>query len=63
MPNATMWAGALSLFLRHTETGCRHAARQAAEVLDRLAADPDLDSETRNLCERASTKLHEGIVF
>lgn len=55
-PNV-LWAGALSLLLRHNETGCAKSARQAADLLDRLADSPDLDSDTRNLCQRASDRL------
>lgn len=58
-PNA-LWAGALSLLLSHNETGCPKSARQAADLLDRLADDPALDRETRSLCARASDRLGEG---
>lgn len=49
--------GALSLLLRHGETGCSRSAQLAAELLDRLADAPDLDPDTRALCERASCRL------
>jgi hypothetical protein len=57
MPTSSLWAGALSLVLIHSETGCRHAAQQAADVLERLADTEDLEQETRALCERASDRL------
>ncbi len=57
MPPNALWAGALSLLLQHNETGCRKSARQAADLLDRLADDPALDSDTRKLCQRASDRL------
>ena len=57
MPAATLWAGALSLLLIHSESGCPHSALNAARLLDRLCDSPELDEETRNLCERASQRL------
>lgn len=57
MPGSELWAGALSLVLIHHETGCRQSALNAARLLDRLGAMTDIDSETRNLCERASHRL------
>lgn len=57
MPPNDLWAGALSLLLRANETGCPKSVRQAADLLDRLADSPDLDSDTRNLCQRASDRL------
>ncbi len=57
MPDTELWAGALSLLLRHDLMGCEHAAHQAADLLDRLADLPGLDGETRDLCERMSCKL------
>ena len=57
MPAATLWAGALSLLLIHGESGCPHSALNAARLLDRLCDSPELDEETRNLCERASQRL------
>lgn len=60
LPASALWAGALSLLLRHNETACPKSARQAADLLDRLADDPALDRETRALCSRASDRLGEG---
>lgn len=57
LPPPGLWAGALSLLLRHNRSGCPHSARQAADLLDRLAAFPDLDDETRQLCEQESERL------
>ena len=57
MPNTELWAGALSLVLRHDLTGCTHSARQAAALLARIADHPDVDLETRTLCEEASLRL------
>ncbi|MDD3354177.1 hypothetical protein [Zoogloea sp.] len=54
---ASLWAGALSQLLSYDETGCPHAARRAADMLDRLAASPAVDGELRNLCERAAQRL------
>jgi hypothetical protein len=62
-PPAALWAGALSLLLRHNETACPKSARQAAELLGRLADDPALDRETRALCARASDRLGDGRHF
>lgn len=57
MPSSELWAGALSLLLRHDLTGCSVAARQAATVLDHIACCPEVDAETRSLCEAASVRL------
>lgn len=57
MPSPELWAGALSLLLRHHQTGCSLTARQAATVLDRIADSPEVDADTRALCEDASFRL------
>lgn len=57
MPNTELFAGALSQLLRHELTDCRRAGHHAAELLDRLAALPELDAETRQLCEEKSRRL------
>ena len=57
MPPPELWAGALSLLLIHDESGCPHSALNAARLLDRLSDSPELDEETRNLCERAIRRL------
>ena len=59
MPTAELWAGALSLLLIHNESGCPHSALNAARLLERLSDAPDLDDETRGLCERASNRLSQ----
>lgn len=60
MPVNDLCAGALSLLLRADETGCPKSIRQAADLLDRLADSPELDSDTRTLCQRASDRLGSG---
>lgn len=57
MANAELWAGALSLLLIHAESDCPHSARNAALLLDCLAEQPEVDDATRQLCERASSRL------
>jgi hypothetical protein len=57
MPPPELWAGALSLLLIHGESGCPHSALNAARLLDHLCDSPDIDDETRALCERASSRL------
>nr|WP_314901098.1 hypothetical protein [uncultured Deefgea sp.] len=57
MTHSPLWAGALSLVLIHAETGCQHAAQQAAKLLAHLADEEGMESETRALCERASERL------
>ena len=52
-----LWAGALSLLLIHHESGCPHSALNAALILDRLCESDELDDETPQLCERASSRL------
>ena len=43
--------------MRHDLTGCAHAASQAATLLDRLSDLPELDGDTRRLCDQMSIKL------
>jgi hypothetical protein len=43
--------------MRHDLTGCEYAALQAANLLDHLSDMPDIDGETRDLCEHMSQKL------
>ena len=57
MHERDLWAGALNLLMRHELSGCGHAARQAAGLLERLAEQPNVDRETRMLCERMSERL------
>lgn len=57
MPHTELWAGALSLLLRHGLTGCTQSALQAADLLGRIAEFPDVDNDTRMLCEQASLRL------
>lgn len=59
MPSSFLYAGALSLLLRHNLTGCAQSAYQAAALLDLLAESKETDSETRLLCEEASRRLNE----
>lgn len=61
MPNAELWAGALSLIVRYAETGCVQSGRQAACVLDRIVEMPELDHETCALLERAQSRLAEQL--
>ncbi|QLI81677.1 hypothetical protein HZU75_09100 [Chitinibacter fontanus] len=60
MTQSPLWAGALSLVLIHAETGCQHAAQQAAKLLEHLAADDAMEATTRALCERASERLRNS---
>jgi hypothetical protein len=57
MPNAVILSSALALLLQHDECGSAVCAGQAAHVLAHLADSPELDAETRALCERASLRL------
>lgn len=59
MQQSPLWAGALSLVLIHAETGCQHAAQQAANLLEHLADDESTEANTRALCERASERLRD----
>lgn len=54
-----LYAGALNLMLRHDLTGCPRSARQAADLLERLADSPAVDADTRQLCARMSERLLE----
>jgi len=60
--NTTLLAGALDHLIRHTLTGCEHAAHHAAQLLDVLSDRPDVDSETRALCGRMCELLETGHV-
>ncbi len=46
-PPARMVAGALAHLAKHMETGCPRAARLAAILLERIAADPEADAHLR----------------
>jgi|GEM_PF-1650034 len=60
-PTATLLAGALDLLMRHSLTGCGQAAHRAASLLERLSVRPDVDSDTRRLCERMGEALAVGM--
>lgn len=55
--SATLFAGALDHLMRHVLTGCGHSAHHAAQMLERLSEQPDVDRETRCLCGRMSQAL------
>lgn len=57
MPSHDLYAGALTLVMRHDLTGCARSARQAADLLERLAASPAMDGDTRSLCEQMCERL------
>ncbi len=56
-PTANLFAGALDHLLHHRFTGCSQAAYHAAQLLARLAEQPDVDGRTRSLCEQMSDAL------
>lgn len=58
--DSALFAGALDHLMRHTLTGCRQAAHHAARLLEALAERPDVDSETRRLCNRMCECLEAG---
>jgi|JFJP01.1.fsa_nt_gi hypothetical protein len=60
--NTALLTGALDQLMRHTLTGCGRAAHQASRLLDLLAEQSELDSETRELCGRMSEELAAGHV-
>lgn len=47
--------------LRFQLTGCSRSAHLAAHLLDRLAGQSDVDSETRHLCSRMSAVLETSV--
>ena len=59
--NTALYAGALDQLIRHSLTGCGHAAHQAARLLDVLAERSDVDSETRGLCGQMCEQLCEQL--
>lgn len=59
-PTASLFAGALDHLMHHNLTGCGQAARHAAQLLEQLSEQPDVDSRTRGLCERMSDALATG---
>lgn len=60
--NTALLTGALDHLMRHSLTGCRQAAHQAARLLDALSERADLDGETRTLCGRMCDRLESGHV-
>lgn len=59
-PTASLFAGALDHLIRHSLTGCGQAAHHAAHLLEQLSTQPDVDSDTRCLCEQMSDALALG---
>jgi hypothetical protein len=57
MRNSGLFAAALSQVLGHELTECRREGRHADDLLDRLLCEPDLDAETRWLCEEKVRRL------
>ncbi len=60
--NLALIAGALDHLMRHTLTGCGHAAHHAAQLLEVLSERQDIDGETRRLCVRMCERLETGHV-
>jgi hypothetical protein len=60
--NTALITGALDQLMRHTLTGCEHAAHHAAQLLNLLSERHDLDSETRSLCDRMCDYLESSHV-
>lgn len=56
----SLWIGTLAQLLRFDETGCQHAARRAADLLNRLANLPNQDPGFRDLCERTAHRLEDA---
>lgn len=56
----SLLAGALDHLMRYQLTGCTHSAHVAAHLLDQLAEQPDVDGDTRCLCDRMSEALEAG---
>ena len=61
MQSKDLYAGALTLVLRHDLTGCAQSAHQAVDLLQRLAASPTADSDTRSLCEQMCEHLLDEV--
>jgi len=49
--------GALDHLVRYQLTGCTHSAHVAVQLLAQLASQPDVDGDTRDLCDRMSDAL------
>jgi hypothetical protein len=56
----SLLAGALGHLMRYQLTGCAHSAHVAAHLLDQLAEQPDVDGDTRCLCDRMCEALEAG---
>lgn len=56
-------AGALAHLARHLDSGCPRAARLAALLLDRLAADGDADAELRHHAGDLAKALQRSMEF
>ncbi|MBI5898832.1 MAG: hypothetical protein HZB40_06375 [Rhodocyclales bacterium] len=61
MQSHDLYAGALTLVLRHDLTGCARSAHQAVDLLERLAASPTVDGDTRALCEEMCKRLLDHV--
>lgn len=59
---SALLAGALDHLMRYNLTGCRHSARHAAYLLDRLATEPGLMIDLATLCSRMSEMLAENVL-
>ena len=57
---AHLVAGALAHLAAHLDSGCPRAARLAALLLDRLAADGDADRQLRHHAADLAETLHRA---
>jgi hypothetical protein len=52
--------GGLDHLLRYLLSGCGHSGQVAARLFEVLAEQPDLDGDTRCLCESLQQALETG---
>lgn len=59
----SLLAGTLEHLMRYQLTGCSHSAHVAAQLLEQLAGQPDVDRDTRHLCDRMSEALEDSALL
>lgn len=59
--SALLLAAGLDHLLRYVLTGCRQSRRHAAYLLERAAAQGEVDADLRSLCGQMSERLADTL--